>query len=203
MKIKNVVFDLGGVLIDWDPRYLFKKIFSDPVEMEYFLKNVVNHDWNVQQDAGRPFAEAVAELSGKFPEYEEQIRIYHSRWPEMLNGPIHESVEILKTLVQKKQHRILGLSNWSHETFPVAQKLYDFLEWFEAIVVSGQIKMKKPDPEIFLHLCEIHKILPEESVFIDDAAANIAAAQKLGFHTVHFKTATDLRQQLQKLGVLS
>ncbi len=201
-EIKNVVFDLGGVLIDWDPRYLFRKIFNDASEMEYFLNSNCNHEWNVQQDAGRPFEVAVSELIKKYPQYESYIHIYHQRWPEMLNGPIAGTLEILQQIRNNKKHRLLGLSNWSGETFLVAKKLYDFLGWFEAIVVSGDIKMKKPDDEIFHFLCKTHDITPSESIFIDDAAANIADANRLGFTTVHFKNPEDLAQNLKELGVI-
>lgn len=202
MKMKNIVFDLGGVLIDWNPRYLYRKIFSSETDIENFLTEVCNHSWNEKQDAGRSFAAGVQELVEKFPQFREQIHAYDQRWEEMLSGPIPETVTILQTLSQRKTHRLLGLSNWSRDKFPVAEKNYPFLELFEGIVVSGRIHMKKPDADIFEYLCRQYDVRPEESLFIDDSLPNIETARRLGFQTIHFQSAADLKDRLRALQIL-
>lgn len=200
--MKNVVFDLGGVLIDWNPRYLYRKIFQYEQEMENFLKHICTQDWNEEQDAGRSFAEGEAELIAKHPEFEEHIRAFHLRWVEMLNGPLLETVEILNRLAQQKRLRLLALTNWSAETFPYAEKNFEFLRVFEKIVVSGRIGLKKPDPAIFQHLLAEGKIDAQETLFIDDNFANIQAAKSLSFHTEHFSSAEKLDRHLRDLGIL-
>lgn len=202
MPIKNIVFDLGGVLVDWNPRYLYRKIFSSEHEMEKFLAEICTQEWNEQQDAGRPFAEAEKELIQRHPSYEKQIRMYRARWVEMLGGPILPTVEILNDLLAAKKHRLFALTNWSHETFPMAKSLYPFLQSFEGILVSGEVKLKKPDPLIFQMLCQHHKINAEESIFIDDVLKNVKAAEALGFHVMQFINSDKLRQDLMSLKIL-
>jgi len=146
-----VVFDLGGVLIDWNPRYLYRKLFDDDEGMERFLSEVCSPEWNTRQDAGRLWREAVSELTTRHPDQAAMIAAYHLRWPEMLGGDIPEAVELLKELKQQRL-RLYALTNWSHETFPVARSRFAFLDWFEGIVVSGEERMVKPDPAIFLRL---------------------------------------------------
>ncbi len=199
--IKTVIFDLGGVLIDWNPRYLYRKLFTDHALMESFLKDVVSHDWNSSLDEGRSFKDAVAELSKKHPEFASEIEAYQMRWPEMLGGEIQGAVQILKAIAENRELRLLALSNWSHETFPYALARFPFLKLFEIILVSGEEKLKKPD-EAFYRLLESRlKVEPKSAVFIDDVAANVSAADKLGFQTIQFKSAQDLRADLQKLNI--
>src|SRR5436305_1684034 len=145
---KTIVFDFGGVLINWDRRHLYRKIFDDEAEMEWFLANVCTMDWNLRQDEGRPFADAVKLLQKDHSKYTNHIEAFHTRWQEMLNGPIEETVEILRELKQKG-YTIYGLTNWSAETFPVALGLFEFLHTLDGIVVSGVEKMVKPNPAIF------------------------------------------------------
>lgn len=199
--IKNVVFDLGGVLIDWNPRYLYRKLGAEEEEIEWFLANVCTSTWNHQQDAGRTFEEAVEELLGSFPEHEEWIRLYYERWEEMLGGTFPGTVEILREL-KAAGTPLFALTNWSAQTFPRALELYDFLQLFDGIVVSGQLGCAKPDPTIYRHLTDRFGIEPAESVFIDDLEKNTTAAARLGFHTVQFKSPEQLRERLQALGVL-
>lgn len=202
MKVKNVIFDLGGVLVDWNPRYLFRKIFSSEEKMENFLKNVCHQDWNEKQDAGRSFEEGIAELLAQHPHFKDEILAYDSRWEEMLAGDIPGTVLLLEKIKRQDKHRVLALSNWSADKFPVAERRFSFLKLFEHIVVSGRVKMKKPDEDIFLHLCQVCEIKPAESVFIDDVPANLETAKKLGFQTLHFVSPEKLKKDLHEMQIL-
>lgn len=197
--ITTVVFDLGGVLVDWNPRYLYRKLFSDPAKMETFLATVTDHDWNSKMDAGYPFEKGVEDLIKKFPDQAELIAAYHTRWSEMLGGAIEGTVEILKAL--KGRYRLLALSNWSAETFPYARKRYEFLKDFEAILLSGDAKLIKPDPKFYQLLEARYQVNPRESVFIDDVQKNIDTAKTLGFSAIHFESPVQLRAALTHLGI--
>jgi len=196
-----VVFDLGGVLIDWNPRYLFRQLFDDEAAMETFLAEVVTPEWNLQQDAGRTWAEAVEVLTKEHPERAELIAAYWHRWQETLGDAIAPTVEILDEL-RATGVRLLALSNWSAETFPIARPRYPFLEWFEAIVVSGEVKVAKPDPRIFRYLLDEYGLDPSATVFIDDSEANVRAAEALGITGIRFVDGAGLRRALVALGVL-
>lgn len=195
MEIKNIIFDFGDVLLDWNPKYLYEQHFADKSEMDYFLENVCNHDWNREQDRGRPFAEAVKILQEQFPAYAEQIALYDNCWDTMLRAEIPGTVEILREL--SKTHRIFGLTNWSAEKIKIAYDQYDFSKYFEGIVVSGEEKLIKPDPKIYELLLERFGIKAEDSLFIDDNPANIAAAKALGIHAIHFVNAPSLKEALK------
>lgn len=199
--IDTVVFDLGNVLIQWNPRILFRKIFgSDEAAMEHFLSEVCNTEWNEQQDAGRPWKEAIAAAVARHPAHEAHIRAFHERWSEMIPGAIDETVSILAQL-REKPVRLLALTNWSDETFPIALERFPFLGWFEAIVVSGREKLIKPDPAIFQLLIERYRLDPASTVFIDDSRRNVDAAVAEGLHGIHFQHAAGLRAQLNALGM--
>ncbi len=198
-KFDAIVFDLGGVLVDWNPRYLYRKLLPEH-EVEPFLKTVCTMAWNDEQDRGRPIREAERILIAQFPDKEDLIRAYYGRWEEMLGGSIEGTVEILQNLKQAG-HRILGLSNWSHETFPIAERRFSFLRDFEGIVVSGYEKIKKPDPRIFSLLSKRYQIKPEQTIFIDDVPANIAASQALGFQAILFQSPVGLKESLRALGI--
>jgi len=200
-RIHTVIFDLGNVLIGWDPRRLYRQLIDDEQQMEWFLREVCNSEWNEQQDAGRPWAEATALLRSRFPEYAEWIDAYHLQWQETLLGPIEESVALLAEL-KARGVRLLALTNWSQETFPVARKLYPFLQWFEGIVVSGEERLLKPDPRIFQRLLERYAVDPETALYIDDSARNVAAAEALGMRGWWFKEPAGLRQHLMELQLL-
>ena len=197
----TVVFDLGGVLIQWDPRHLYRKLFDSPDEMESFLAEVTTADWNAQQDAGRPWAEAVETLVAEHPERRELIEAFHLRWPEMLAGEIPGTVDVL-TELRAAGIRLVALSNWSAEMFPFARARFDFLSWFEGIVISGEVGVNKPDRRIFEHLVERFGIEPAAALFVDDSPANIDAARALGFRAIQFTNATALRRELVRLGLL-
>lgn len=196
-----VVFDLGGVLIDWDPRHLYRQLFDNAAEMEAFLADVATPAWNAEQDAGRPWADAVAALVAAHPRQRALIEAFHERWPETLAGEIPGAVDVLAELRQAGV-RLYALSNWSAETFPVARSRFPFLEWFDGVVISGDVGSIKPDARIFEHLMRRYSIVPHQAVFVDDAAANVQAAAALGFSAIHFRDAASLRRDLQALGLL-
>ncbi|MCR9287889.1 MAG: HAD family phosphatase [Bacteroidetes bacterium] len=201
-QLDTIVFDLGGVLIDWNPKYVFNQLFDNQIEMDYFFENICTSEWNIQQDAGRPLQEATDSLIEKHPHYESYIRAYYGRWQEMLGGPIQETVEILRHLINSKTHRILALTNWSNETFPVALGLYDFLHWFEGTVVSGDEKLIKPDPKIYQVLFDRYGVEPSKAVFIDDSLKNVKGANVVGMHGIHFQSSAQLKADLiNKYGV--
>ena len=201
--VRNVVvFDIGGVLIDWDPRHLYRKLFpEDEPAMEHFLANVCTHEWNRGQDAGRSFAEGAHLLKLQHPDKAELIDAYGIRFDEMMPGPIAGTVEILAEL-RDRGTALYALSNFSAETFPPTLKRFDFLRWFGGMVISGEVGVIKPDPRIYEILLARFAIDPHRAVYIDDVAANAAAARAFGIHGIHFTTPCTLREELIRLGLL-
>ncbi len=201
-SINTIIFDLGGVLIDWNPRHLYRKIFNTEEEITWFLENVCTSDWNDQQDAGRSFEEATEELVQKFPDYEKAIRAWYGRWQETISGPLHGTVNILKSIKDSDKYKLYALTNWSAETFPWALANFEFLHWFEGIVVSGVEKTRKPYPEFYQILFDRYKINPAQAVFIDDNIKNVEGSKKIGLPVIHFQSPEQLRDELIKLNVL-
>ena len=198
-----VIFDLGGVLIEWNPRYLYRKLFAgDEAAMEHFLANVCTPAWNEQQDAGRTFAEATRALMPQHADKRELIEAWSTRFGEMIPGPIDGTVEVLATL-RARDVPLYALSNWSAETFPPQRRRFPFLSWFKDIAVSGFERVIKPDPRIFRILLERNRIDPETAVYVDDVERNAAAATRLGIHGIHFRSPAQLRLDLYALGFLS
>ncbi len=177
--IKNVVFDFGGVLIDWNPRHLYRKVFPSEEEMEWFLAHVCTSEWNVQMDAGRPFAEAIAEATAQHPQYAAQIEMFWSRWTEMIGGEIRENTDWLRRL-KADGYGIYGLTNWSAETLPKVKPHYSFFRLLDGIVVSGEEHLVKPDPRIYRVLIDRYGLIPAECLFIDDNPPNVEAAKRIG-----------------------
>jgi 2-haloacid dehalogenase len=197
-----VIFDFGGVLVDWDPRYLYRTLFAgDKVAMERFLAEVVTPAWNLEQDRGRSFDDAVAVLVAEHPDQAPMIHAFRDRWIETIGGAHEDTVAILAEL-RDAAVRLFGLTNWSAETFPHALERFPFFSWFEDIVVSGQVRLVKPDPAIFRILLDRHGLEPSRTVFVDDSRANAEAAAALGLHAIHFQGAEDLRVRLVGLGLL-
>jgi 2-haloacid dehalogenase len=196
-KIDTIIFDLGGVLIDWNPRYLYRKIFKTEDEVTWFLENICTSAWNDQQDGGRSFEEATRELIQKYPDWEHPINAWYGRWQETISGPIAGTVEVLREIKNSGKYKLYALTNWSAETFPWALDNFDFLHWFEGIVVSGIEKTRKPLPEFFQILFERYQVNPTRSVFIDDNAHNIEGARVLGMDTIFFKSPEQLLQELK------
>jgi 2-haloacid dehalogenase len=202
MEIKTVIFDLGGVLIDWNPRYVYRTIFKTEEEIDWFFENVATHDWNENQDAGYPLDAATVDLIKKHPDLENEIRAYYGRWEEMLGGPIHETVEILKELKKIPGMKTYALTNWSAETFPIALERYDFLHWFDGRLVSGEERTRKPFPEFYQKLIDKFSIDPTKALFIDDNLRNIKGAEVLGIKGIHFHDPEQLKNELVNLGLL-
>jgi len=201
--IRNVIFDLGGVLIDWNPRYLYERIFETTEEMDYFLQNVCSPEWNDHQDAGRPLDLATEILVKDFPEYESAIKAYYDRWTEMLGGAISSTVTLLKEVKDSGNVRLFALTNWSAETFNETRSIFPFLHWFEGILVSGEEKIKKPDRRIYALLLSRYNLVASETVFIDDNIHNIRAAEEIGFQTIHFENSEQVRSILRNKGVIN
>lgn len=197
-----IIFDFGGVLLDWNPRYLYRKLFpNDEVGMERFLAEIDFDEWNRLQDAGRPFSVAVAELCSRYPQYCDLIRAYDERYLESLKGTIPGTVDILRSL-WKEGFSLFGFSNWSAEKFYLARPEYEFLGWFQGIVISGEVGLTKPDPRIFqLLLVEVDRPAGE-CLLIDDSPANISTAHVLGFQTIHFHRPSQLAGELTRRGLL-
>ncbi|MBT1701211.1 HAD family phosphatase [Fulvivirgaceae bacterium PWU4] len=202
-KIETVIFDLGGVLIDWNPRYLYRKILKDEEQVNWFLQNICTSEWNDEQDAGRSFEEATRELIRKHPGWEEAITAWYGRWQETISGPIQETVEILEAIKKSNGYRLYALTNWSAETFPWALDNFKFLHWFEGIVVSGVEKTRKPFPEFYQILFDRYKIDPSKAIFIDDNIKNIEGARKIGLPAIQFQNPQQLRAHLTQIGLLN
>ncbi|WP_184547544.1 HAD family hydrolase [Mucilaginibacter sp. FT3.2] len=200
--INTIIFDLGAVLIDWNPHYVYRTIFDDEQEMINFLETVCTSDWNEEQDAGRSLLEGTELLIAQFPEHEANIRAFYGRWIEMLGEPFHGTVEILRQLKASNKYKIYALTNWSAETFPFAVAHFDFLDWFDGIVVSGAEKMRKPTPAFYQILLDRYNVNPTEALFIDDNHRNVLASEKMGIKTIHFKSEEQLSTELHELGIL-
>ncbi|NJO87333.1 MAG: HAD family phosphatase [Lewinella sp.] len=197
MSVHTLIFDLGNVLIAWNPRLIYRNYFSTTTETDWFIDNIATLEWNEEQDRGRSIATATEWLLERYPAYEVPIRMYYDHWTEAFPGPISENVELLETLHQQGKHRLLALTNWSAELFPWARKNYPFLACFEDILVSGEVKMKKPDPEIYELLRNRYQLGDFSGcLFIDDSLRNVLAARNLGLDSIHFQNPAQLRQEL-------
>jgi 2-haloacid dehalogenase len=200
--VNTVVFDLGGVLVDWDPRYLLRKVMPGrTAEMEAILRDVLNHDWNLARDAGDSWPRAMAELELSHPQWADVFRAYDERWPETLGGNHEETVAILRDL-HDRGVPLLALSNWSAEKFPHAEERFDWLDWFDGIVVSGRVGLVKPDAAIFRYLLDRYDLEAGDAFFVDDHEPNVAAARALRMQAHHFRDAASLRADLRAHGLL-
>jgi 2-haloacid dehalogenase len=197
----TVVFDVGGVLIDWNPRYLYRKLLPDDPAVERFLNEVCTPEWNGEQDRGRPWAEAVAHLAVRFPEHAALISAYDARWGEMVAGAFDDSVAVLGEL-RSAGVPLYALTNFSTDKFRQARERFEFLNWFDGIVVSGEERLVKPDPRIYQVLLDRYGLRVESTVYLDDAPANVAAARALGMVGLHFTGAARLRSDLARLGAI-
>ena len=200
-NIDTIIFDLGGVLIDWNPRYLYRKIFSTEEEVSWFLENICTSEWNDEQDGGRSFEEATRVLVEKHPDWRMPIEAWYNRWQETITGPVHGTVEILRALKESKTHRLYALTNWSAQSFPWALDNFEFLHWFEGIVVSGIERHRKPHKEIYEILFTRYNITPASALFIDDNHRNIDAAREFGLNTILFQSPDQLKFELSKMGL--
>lgn len=194
--VKNIVFDFGGVLVDWNPRYLYDGYFGDEAKSRWFIDNICTGEWNMQMDGGKPFAEGVAELSAVHPEWAGAIEIYHSRWMEMIGGEVAGTADVVRRL-KEAGYGVYGLTNWSGETFPAVRDRYEVFALLDGIVVSGDEHLLKPDPRIYRLLLDRYSLRPEESLFIDDNEANVAGARAVGMYGLRFGSAAQLDNDLK------
>ncbi|MEO5563584.1 MAG: HAD family phosphatase [Chitinophagaceae bacterium] len=202
-SIDTIIFDLGNVLIDWNPNYVFdEKYFNTKEKREYFFKNICTSDWNEEQDAGRSIVEATQLLIKEHPDWEQPIRDYYGRWTEMLKAPIPGTVELFRQLKDSGKYKIYALTNWQAGLFDIALVRYNFLHWFDGRVVSGEEKMRKPFPEFYQRLLDRYHVDPKKALFIDDNLRNVKAAQELGITSIHFHSPEQLKKELKELGVI-
>jgi 2-haloacid dehalogenase len=200
-KIDTIIFDLGGVLVDWNPKYLYEKVFDTQEEVKWFLKNVCTSDWNIEQDGGRTIEEANSLKIAEFPEYEDEIKLFYNRWEEMFTGAIEKSVEIQQELINNPNYRVYALTNWGAEKWEKGKELFPFFNDFEGVIVSGQENMRKPHDEIYQLILDWFSINPKTTVFIDDNLENTIASARNGIESIRFKSPQQLKRDLLKLGV--
>jgi 2-haloacid dehalogenase len=200
MKVENIIFDFGGVLVDWNPRYLYRDYFQDESEMENFLHTVCTDEWNVEQDRGRSLAEGTRLLQDQFPEFHSLIQLYYDQWEVMLHGDIPETVSLFYKLKQK--YNLYGLTNWSAETITIAYERFPFFREFNGIVVSGEEKMIKPDQKLYHLLLDRYNLNAENTIFIDDNIKNIKAAEEIGLVAIHFENSNQLHAKLLSIGAI-
>ena len=202
-SIKAIIFDLGGVLVDWNPRYVFDdKYFESDEKRKYFFDVICTSDWNEEQDAGRSIVEATQTLVSQHPEWESAIRDYYGRWTDMLRAPIPGTVEIFRQLKQNGKYKLYALTNWQAGLFDIALVRYNFLHWFDGRVVSGEEKTRKPFREFYQRLLDRYDLKPSEAIFIDDSLRNVKAAENLGIKSIHYQSSQQLKEELIKLGLL-
>ena len=199
--INNIIFDFGGVLVDWNPHYLFDKYFNDINEANCFVENVCTTEWNAEMDGGKPFAQAVKERSAMFPKYAEALKLYQTNWMDTMGEEIPGMYDLIKSLKANGFPVIYGLTNWSAETFPTVQKTYRIFSLIDNIVVSGEVKQLKPNPEIFHTLLNKYNLKAEESLFIDDNMKNVDGAKAVGINAIRFENAQKLKESLKSLDI--
>lgn len=193
--IKNIIFDFGGVLVDWNPHHLYDSYFGDVDSAEWFLKNICTMDWNVQMDAGKPFQQGIEEKITEYPKWEREIRLYWERWIDMMGETIPNMYDWILQLKQEG-YAIYGLTNWSIETFPLVKDKYAIFKLMDGIVMSGEEKVTKPDPKIYNILLDRYQLLPDECVFFDDNINNVIAARNIGIHAIQFQSMEQAKESL-------
>ena len=199
--IRNIIFDFGGVLIDWNPLHLYNNYFKDNAKAKWFIDNICTMDWNVQMDAGKPFSQGIAELTAQYPEWADAIAAYRQRWIEMIGGPIPGMLEFIKKLKVAGFH-VYGLSNWSWETLSTIIDDYPFFKELEGVIISGLEYVIKPNPEIYQLLLTRYNLKADECLFIDDNLTNVQGAENVGIHGLQFVGIEQLEKDLQKTGIL-
>lgn len=202
-NINTIVFDLGGVLVDWNPKYVYKDVFKgDMHKVDWFLNNVCTPSWNIEQDAGRTIEEAVILKTNEFPQYKKEIEIYYNEWHYMFSGPIEENVSLFKSLVSRPNYKVYALTNWSAEKWDKALELFPFFKDFDGWVVSGQEKTRKPFDDIYNILIKRFRLTGPKTLFIDDNAENAAAAKNIGINAIHYKNPAQLLDEFKKFGIV-
>lgn len=196
--IDTIIFDLGGVLVDWKPEYIYRKVFNGNEEkVQWFLNTVCTSEWNIAQDAGRTIEEAVTLKIAEFPQYEDWIRLFYKEWHHMFSGTIADNVALFQQLKASKKYKIYALTNWSAETWEKALELFPFFKEFDGVVVSGIEKTRKPYPKIYTILLNRYHINPEKAIFIDDNKENVVTATTLKINGIHYTNTSQLIKSLQ------
>lgn len=198
--IRNLIFDFGSVLVDWDPHYLYIPYFGDASKAEWFLTEICPYTWNTQADAGRSLQEITDERVALFPQWEKEIRMYYDRWIEMMGGQIPGMEELVRDY-KARGYGVWGLTNWSRETFPLVRHRYPVFDLLDGIVVSGEERTAKPGPELYRILLDRYGLRADSCVFIDDSPRNAAGAEAVGIRGLVFRDAAQLRRDLD--GILS
>ncbi len=203
MEINTIIWDLGGVLIDWNPEYVFtEQYFKSAEKRDYFFLHICTHEWNEAQDAGRSIVEATQLLINQFPGWEKPIRDYYGRWTDMLNGPVQDTVDLFRELIDVNRYKHYALTNWQANLFDIALVRYNFLHWFDGRVVSGEEKTRKPFPDFYQRLLDRYAVEPGKALFIDDNLRNVKAAEGLGIASIHFQSPAQLRASLKERNIL-
>jgi len=201
-EFDTIIFDLGGVLVDWKPEYVYRKVFNyNEEKVQWFLNTICTPQWNMEQDAGRTIEEAVKLKVTEFPAYEKWIKLYYNHWHHMFSGAIKENVEIFKKLKISGNYKIYALTNWSAEKWEMALNLFPFFYDFDGVVVSGKEKTRKPYSKIYNIILNRYQINPEKALFIDDNLDNIKAAEKLNITGIHLENPTQLSNKLNKFSL--
>ncbi|WP_152287356.1 HAD family hydrolase [Flavicella marina] len=200
--IETIIFDLGGVFIDYNPEYYYRTIFkNDSKKMQWFLENVCTPEWNIEQDAGRTIEEANRIKIAEHPTYEKEIRSFYENWRTMCKGTYQGTLDIFEAIKNSGKYNYYALTNFSAETWPIATEMFPYLNTFQGVVVSGHVKMRKPFAPIYEHLLTKYDINPTTAVFIDDSLPNIEMAKELGIHGIHFQSPEQLKRELEKLNI--
>lgn len=197
----TIVFDIGAVLLEWNPRHLYRKLIADEAAMETFLAEVCTHDWNLSMDGGVPFPEAIAAKVAEFPHHEDLIRAFDERWEEMVPHVIDGTVEILKGL-KDRGDKVYAITNFSAEKFAVALEKYSFLGWFDGVIVSAHEKLLKPDARIYQLLESRFGLTLADCIFIDDNPDNVVGARAVGMRAIRFESPEQARRELVEMGAL-
>jgi 2-haloacid dehalogenase len=203
MEINTIIFDLGGVLIDWNPKYVFnKQYFESEEKRKFFFSSICTNEWNEEQDAGKSIVDATQELIMQFPDWEKPIRDFYGRWTDMLGGPIQETVELFRQIKSNNKYKTYALTNWQVGLFDIALVRYDFLHWFDGRVVSGEEKTRKPFPEFYQRLLTRYDVKPSTALFIDDNLRNVKAAEDLGIQSIHVQSPAQLANELTRMNIV-
>ena len=198
--ITTIIFDFGGVLVDWDPHRMLDAYFGSREKADWFIANICTGEWNAQMDAGKPFSQGIAELSAEYPEWSTEIQAYFDRWIEMIGGEIPGMLEVMIDL-KRKGYKMYGLTNWSAETFCQVRHKFEVFDQLDGMLVSGEEKMLKPDPAFFQLLVDRFNLNPAECLFIDDNQPNVDGARRFGLNAIRFRDAATLRKELITLGI--
>jgi 2-haloacid dehalogenase len=199
-QIEAVVFDIGGVLLDWDPRRLYRQLITDPDQLDDFLGRICTRQWHLAHDLGEDTEQSCRALAAQYPEHAELIMAWSDRSEEMIGGVLTQTVEVLSEL-RSADVRCFVLSNMEPDKFVLRRARYDFFELLEGCVISGLEGVAKPDQKIFEILLSRYGLDPASTVFIDDLPANVAVARELGVAAIQFTTAAQLRSDLRDLGL--